>query len=450
MLAVALPEVRDDFSVGHAEIGWLVSAYLIAMAVAQPLGGRLGDQLGRARVFQAGLIAFLVLSVAAAASPSFPVLVLLRTGQALVGAAAIPNGMAMLRETIPSSRLGQSTGLTGAAISASAALGPPLGALLLSAGSWRLLFLVNIPLVALALFSFALLAYPRTAPRRIELDWLGALAFGALLVALTVVLNSLSGDASVTVLVVGIVALAGLAVVFLQRQRSSSAPVAEWRLFRNRSYAAATSYVLLSNLVMYTTLLTIPFFLVEAQDRPERDVGITLAAMSILSSVVAPLGGRFSDAFGRRTGALLGSVIVLGAVIALLAGLTDEVSVWYLASCLAVLGLGLAFSFGAASTAAIESAPRELAGAAAGTNSMMRYLGSIVGAGILGAVLSSSETPELALFRLIFAVLVGMAVAATAATLFIHRFVGHEHGTDARVSEPVALPRSSAAGRAGG
>src|SRR5438105_10015526 len=99
MLAVALPDLRRDFGIGHAEIAWLVSAYLIAMAVAQPLGGRLGDQLGRARVFRSGLVLFLGLSLVIALSPTFPVLILLRTTPALVGASVTPNGMAMLRES---------------------------------------------------------------------------------------------------------------------------------------------------------------------------------------------------------------------------------------------------------------------------------------------------------------------------------------------------------------
>src|SRR5207244_11811291 len=71
MLAVALPDLRRDFGIGHAEIAWLVSAYLIAMAVAQPLGGRLGDQLRRARVFRAGLVRCLGLWLAPAASPGY-------------------------------------------------------------------------------------------------------------------------------------------------------------------------------------------------------------------------------------------------------------------------------------------------------------------------------------------------------------------------------------------
>src|SRR5213596_3417495 len=127
MLAVALPDLRRDFGIGHAEIAWLVSAYLIAMAVAQPLGGRLGDQLGRARVFRAGLVLFLGLSLAAAAAPGFAWLIAFRTGQALVGAAVIPNGLAMLRESVPLNRLGRSGGTTGAAMYTAAAVGPLLG-----------------------------------------------------------------------------------------------------------------------------------------------------------------------------------------------------------------------------------------------------------------------------------------------------------------------------------
>ena len=144
MLAVALPELRHDFNVGHAEIAWLVSAYLIAMAVAQPLGGRLGDQLGRA-VFRTGLALFLAFSLAIALSPTFEILILLRTCQALIGAAVIPNGMAMLRETQPVTRLGRSGGFIGSAISISAAVGPLLGAGLLELGSWRYIFLMNVP-----------------------------------------------------------------------------------------------------------------------------------------------------------------------------------------------------------------------------------------------------------------------------------------------------------------
>lgn len=447
MLTVALPELRRDFDVSHVAIGWLVSSYLIAMAVAQPLGGRLGDQLGRSRVFQVGLVAFLGFSVAAAFSPTFPVLVLLRTGQGLVGAAVMPNAMAMLRESVPLERLGASSGITGSIVSSAAAVGPLIGASMLGLGSWRWLFLVNIPLVLLALGAHTALRYP--VPRliqRMQLDWPGAAAFAALLVALTFVLNSLHGGVSVVALALGTTGLVVLAVVFLQRQRTSPSPVAEWRLFRVRSFAAATSYVLFANLVMYTTLLTMPFFIEEVLNGSHRAVGTMLGTLSIISAVLAPVAGRVSDARGRRLPAQTGAFIMLAATLALAIGISKDISYVMLGGCLATLGLGLGLSFGPASTAAIESAPRQFAGAASGTNSMMRYLGSIIGAGILGAVLSrDSGTPEIWLFHLIFIVLLVIAALACASTFFIHRFPQRDVPDEERAGAPLSEAQAGAA-----
>jgi EmrB/QacA subfamily drug resistance transporter len=424
MLAVALPEIRADFGVGHGQVSWLFSAYLIAMAVAQPLGGRLGDQLGRARVFRLGLGSFVAFSIAAALAPAFPLLVLLRAGQALTGAAVIPNGIAMLRAAVPPERLGVSTGTLSSVISISAAVGPVLGAALLGAGSWRWLFLVNVPLVTLALLSLGLLRYPPEGVRRaLTFDWPGAGAYAVMLTGVSVLLGALGGEVSAAVEACGGVALVGGAVVFLYRQRTGPLPLAEWSLFRDRSYAGAAAYILLSNLVMYTTLLTIPFFLRELQGRGTGATGVLLGAMSFLSAVLAPVAGRLSDVYGRRPPAVAGSLFLLAGTVALLAGLRADVPFGYLAVCLVGLGLGMGLSTGPASTAAVETAPVRLAGAAAGANSMMRYLGSIVGTGVLGAVLSDEHAaPDVGLFRLIFAILLLIAVAACASALLIHRF----------------------------
>ena len=442
MLAVALPELRRDFGVGHAEIAWLVSAYLIAMAVAQPLGGRLGDQLGRARVFRVGLLLFLVLSLAAAAAPGYLLLILFRTGQALVGAAVIPNGFAMMRESVPVNRLGRSNGLIGSVMSAAAAVGPLLGAALLTLGSWRLLFLMNVPLVLAALLALSLLNYASDRPReRMSLDWLGALAFAGVLALVTVLLNSLRGNASGLVLGAAVVAFPVLLFVFVRRQFSAATPIAEWRLFRIPSYAGATGYILLSNLVMYTTILAVPFFVEEVQGKSNLTTGTLLGAISIPVALLAPIGGYISDSVGRRPPAVIGSVLIVIGVMGLLFGISSDVTYVFLAGVLGLLGIGLGLSVGPASAAAIESTPRELAGAAAGTNSMMRYVGSIIGAGILGTVLNTGEAaPGIDLFRLIFAVLVVMSVLGTLCTLFIHRFPSKQLETEdePRVAELAA------------
>jgi EmrB/QacA subfamily drug resistance transporter len=422
MLAVALPEIRDDLHVGHGAIAWLVSAYLIAMAVAQPIGGRVGDQLGPGRVFRASLIAFLALSIGCVVAPSFEVLLLLRTGQALVGAAVIPNGMAMLRETVPPEKLGQAMGLTNAALSFSAAAGPLLGAALLGAGSWRWLFVTNVPIIGVAFACQAMLSYrSRTAPSRVSIDRAGAFSFALFLGAATFLLNRLEGGEPIHV-VAGVVALALSGALFLQRQLRSATPITDWSLFRQRTFAATAAYTLLSNLVMYTTLLAIPFFVREVQGKSIPTVGALLGTMSIFMAVLSPLAGRFSDVYGRRLPAVLGSAIMMAAAFTMMAGISRDVSNVYLGATLLAIGLGLGFSTGAASTAAIESAPRSAAGVAAGTNSMMRYVGSIVGAGVLGSVLSrDGGAPDVDVFRLMFAIVAVMSVLAFISTLFIER-----------------------------
>ena len=208
----------------------------------------------------------------------------------------------------------------------------------------------------------------------------------------------------------------------------TKSPAAEWSLFKVRSFAASTAYILLTNLTMYTTLLMIPFFVRDVLGKSTEEAGLLLGAMSVLVAVTAPFGGRLSDATGRRWPAQIGSVLMLIAAIALLGGLSPTVSAGYLAACLALLGLGLGLGVGAANTAAVESAPRTLAGSAAGTSSMMRYAGSIIGAGILAGVLNdhSGVGGDVTTFRLVTLAVITTAALAVIASIFIHRFVATE------------------------
>lgn len=424
MLAVALPEIRADFGVSHAALGWLISAYLIAMAVVQPVAGRLGDQIGRARVFRISLVAFLVCSVLAAASPNFLSLVLLRTGQAVAGASLMPNGMALLRVATPTERLGRMNGLNGSIMSVSAASGPLVGAALLAFGSWRLLFVLNVPVVALALLIAMSSRYddsgPRSAPR---VDIVGITLSAGLLLTITLLLNGNAGAPSSLPFIGTLAATIGLGLLLFFTQRRTPTPVAEWSLFRTPSFAGATIYVLVTNLVMYTTLLAVPFFITDFQGRSASTTGLLLGVMSVGMAVMAPLGGTLSDAVGRRLPALVGAAAALAGALAILLLLDEDTGFPPLAASLALLGLGIGLGAGPATTAAIESAPIEAAGRASGTNSMMRYAGSILGAGMLAGVLDTdAAVPDLDTFRVVFVIVVAMAAIAIATAIPIHRF----------------------------
>ena len=151
MIAVALPEIQEAFDVSVTATAWLVTLYLVAMAVGQPIGGRLGDLYGRRRVYLLGLIGFGVASLGCAFAPSLPILILFRLLQALSGALSFPNGTAMVREAVPPERRGAAFGAVGLAAGIAAASGPPIGGVLVHAFGWSAIFWANVPVVAVAL-----------------------------------------------------------------------------------------------------------------------------------------------------------------------------------------------------------------------------------------------------------------------------------------------------------
>ncbi|MBA4181962.1 MAG: hypothetical protein C0506_15330 [Anaerolinea sp.] len=420
MLAVALPVIRGDLAISHGAAGWLVSSYLIAMAVTQPAGGRLGDMLGRARVFRAGLVAFLVFSLAATAAPNFGLLLASRTLQAVAGAILIPNAMGMLRGSVPGATFGKYSGWNSAIIGATAAAGPLIGGAVLATTAWRYLFLLNVPVVAVALLLATRLRDERDAPRLggAALDWLGITLFGALLCLVTVTLSTAgaAGARQQALLAVGLVATAA---AFAFRQAHTAAPTAEWGLFRKPTFLGASLHILLMNLAMYTTLLATPFFLTEVQHRGSTVAGVLLGGLAAFQALTAPVAGRLGDAVGRRGPAIGSSLVALTAALMLVFSIGPGLSPVFLGVALGMLGIGVGVGFVSASVAAIEAAPKALAGSAAGTQSMMRYFGSIIGVGLLSGLLTteSGDAPDIAVFRLLYilvAVLLGFSVAAAA------------------------------------
>src|SRR3990172_7530599 len=150
MIVVALPQIARDLGADKAAVSWLVTAYLIAMASLQPIGGRVGDRFGRRELMLGALVVFAGASAGAALSRDLGVLVGFRILQAAAACAIVPNGLGLLRGASVEGRAGMYFGISGATTGIGAAVGPLLGGLL-AAVDWRWIFAVNVPLVALIL-----------------------------------------------------------------------------------------------------------------------------------------------------------------------------------------------------------------------------------------------------------------------------------------------------------
>jgi MFS family permease len=413
MIAVALPRIVGDLDTTLGSASWLVTAYLIAMASLQPVGGKLGDRLGRRPLLLAGLTWFAAASLGAAAADSLPLLVAFRVQQAVAGALFFPNAMALLRETVPAARLGSRMGLAGAAITLGAAAGPPLGGLLLAAGGWQAIFLVNLPLVGAAIV-LAARAVPRPAPRRAGggFDRAGAVLLTAALVAAAWSLEGAGlGPAGAGALGAG---AAALLVVLVRVELRRPDPILQPRLFARGPFRAASAGVALSNLAMYVTLLALPVLLAQRGGFGSAATGLVLAAMSAATLVVTPLGGRLADATGPRLPATAGLALQAASLLPLAIGPATLPGTAVVA-CMAAAGAGIGLASSALQVAAVASVDAAHAGVAAGVFATSRYAGSITGTALLAGPLAPAATGTGG-FTTLFAVLVlaaaGSAVAA--------------------------------------
>lgn len=385
MLAVALPDIASDTGGGVAASSWLVTAYVVTMALLGPFAGRLGDRVGRRRVVLAGLAWFAAASAFAAMAPSLALLVVARLMQAAAGSLIVPNAMAIVRTTLPEGRRAAGFGALGSALGLAAATGPALGGLLVDAFDWRAIFLVNLPVVALAavLTLWAVPTDERAAAHT------AARSSGAL------------------------------------------------RRVLQPGFVAATAATGLSNLAMYSTLLAIPVVLARRDGWSTADAGLALALMSAMMVAVSPVSGRLADRGGHRAPALTG-LVLLTAAMAGLAAMGGAPTVAGVVAAMIAAGAGLGLANAPLQTAAVESVAAADAGVASGLYSTGRYLGSIGSAILLAAVLGDGSAHAGALF----ATAAGAASAATAFGLTLGR--PNRRHTSVRSPNPSRLRVSAA------
>jgi MFS family permease len=321
----------------------------------------------------------------------------------------MPTGLALLRRTAPPDRLGRAFGVVGAVLPLAAAVGPVLGGVLVELGGWPAIFLVNLPVTL-----FALVLGWRVVPRVPSrggggFDVVGAGWLCALLVGLTVLLDTAPGGA---VLVAACVVLAGATWAFVRHERRHPDAVLPPRLFARRTFVAAATGIGLANLAFYVTLLAVPLLLHE-RGIDGVQAGLVLGALTLASSPLAVLGGRLADRAGLRLPAVAGLALVLAGLVPLVldpAGLPLPL----LVAALAVMGAGVGLSMPPFQLGSLHDVAQHDTGMATGVFSTSRYLGSVAGASLLAGPLAPTDAGSETLLFTVLAVAAAAGVVAAA------------------------------------
>jgi EmrB/QacA subfamily drug resistance transporter len=391
MLAVALPNIIEEFDVGLATSGWLITGYLIAMASLLPVGGKIGDRFGRRRMVLLGLILFGGSSIASGLAPNLPTLLAFRIMQGVAGAMITPNTGALIRESVPENRRGMAFGILGAIIGIAAGLGPPLGGALVEGAGWRAVFFVNIIVIVPAfILGWRILPKPMRSGSLGQFDILGAFALSAILIGVVSLLIYISRGADILVIAVGIPAIAIAIIGFGWREAHHPDPVFQPKIFRNRSFAAASLGIALTNLSMYSLLIAVPLFLVGRNGSSALQTGFVLTAMTMGMIFMSVGAGRMLDKYGRKIPTMVGLVVfALGTAPLAFAGVDVPMDALVLSLVLVGVGLGLAMT--GLQTTSVESVDARQIGAAAGVYSTSRYLGSILGSAIIAGLIGADK-----------------------------------------------------------
>jgi EmrB/QacA subfamily drug resistance transporter len=388
---VALPAISDDLDTGLADQQWVVEAYLLALVSLLLVGGSLGDQFGRRRVFVLGLIGFAVTSALCAIAPNSEVLIGARAAQGLAGALLVPGSLAILAATFDGAERGKAVGTWTAWTGIATVIGPAGGGALIEALSWRAIFWVNVPLIVFtALLTVRAVDESSDPQADRTIDWVGialsAAGLGGPVFALIEQPTYGWGDPLVYApLIAGIL----LFVAFVIWEWRARHPMLDLTLFRIRNFAVTN----LVTLVVYAGLIGafffVTIFLQQTVGYTPLEAGLATTPISVLLFVLSPWFGKLTTGTGPRVPMSVGPMLG-GCGLLLLVGL--DAGADYATEVLpgiVVFGLGLSATVAPLTATALDSVEERHVGVASGINNGVSRIAGLLAIAILGAVIAA-------------------------------------------------------------
>jgi MFS transporter, DHA2 family, multidrug resistance protein len=417
---IALPTIAKDLGTSEAASVWVVNAFQLGTALCLLPAAALGEIRGLKRVYTFGLVAFGLTSLGCALSTSLVWLVLFRFAQGASCAFVAAICPAIVRQIQPRERIGGGLALIALAVAVSGAAGPSVAAAILSVARWPWLFLVNVPICALAVWAFL-----RNAPRGVRqarpFDLRGAVLSAVTLGLVVVGVDTLGHDAGVAAAEI----VAGLAVLALlvRQQSRQGAPLVPLDLMRIPLFSLSVLTSVCSYSAQILAYVSLPFLFQSVLHRSAVETGLLVTPWPLLVVVAAPIAGKLTQ---KYPAALLGSIglAALATGLGCLATMPASPSVGEVAWRMALCGVGFGFFQTPNNTALMTAGPVVRSGAAGGMLAMARIFGWCLGSALVAVVFALvRERPTIACLEL------ACGFAGFGALVSLSRFRAHPAGT---------------------
>ena len=390
---VGLPKIMASFGVGIDKIEWVVTAYMLAMAVMLASAGWLADRFGYKRVYFLGLFFFTLGSFLCGLSNNENMLILARVIQGLGAGTLMPLGMAIVTREFPVEQRGMALGFWGISAAASVSFGPLIGGFLIDHFSWQLIFDVNIPIGLIALLVTVIIQREYKAKIIQKFDLLGfitsALSLPLILYALTESASTTNtqGWSSPHVLLSFAIAIILLAI-FITHELTTPFPLMELRMLGNYNFGISNLMMFVFGIGMFGSTFLLPLYLQNSLGYTAIQAGAVFLPVGIIQGLTSPTVGWFGDKTNPKIPIIIGILILSASffVNATLSFLSERPIIML---SLYMRGLGMGMVFTPLSALALVDIPRVKMAQASGMFNIIRQLGGSFGVAILATLLTS-------------------------------------------------------------
>jgi EmrB/QacA subfamily drug resistance transporter len=389
ILNVALPTLQRTFAASAAELQWMVDAYVLVFAGLLLTMGALGDRFGRARALQLGLIIFALSSIAATFATETSQLIAARVAMGVGGALIMPSTLSIIVNVFPPAERRRAIAVWAGVSGLGVGLGPLIGGLLIENFSWSSVFLVNVPIAALALVLGLVLVPESRDPAASRLDLPGAaLSIGAV-GALVYGIIEAPSTGWTDPLILGFFAVAAvLGVLFAWRETHTAEPMLDLSLFRDRRFTAGAGAIALTFFAMFAVIFGLTQYLQFVLGKTALEAGTLMVTLAL----GIPVGARISlvavEHLGTRR-VVAGALVAVAAILLTVTQWTPTTDVWVVSLTLFVLAMAMANVMAPSTGSVMEAVPEAKAGVGSAMNDLLRQLGGALGIAVIGSVMNT-------------------------------------------------------------
>jgi EmrB/QacA subfamily drug resistance transporter len=394
---VALPSIQEDLRATLPALEWTVNIYTLTFAVLLVTGGRLGDILGRRRMFLVGVVVFALSSAAIGLAPDQGWLVAGRAIQGVGAALMMPATLSIITVTFPPEERGKAIGMWAGVSALALAIGPVVGGALTEYVSWRAIFFLNLP-VAVGAVAVTLFATHESRDETTEhrIDWPGmaALSMGLTALILALIEGNSWGWGSPEVIGLLVSATVGFVAFALIEPRVRE-PMVDFSLFRSKTFLGANMVGFIVSFAMLAMFFFTALYMQNILGYSALEAGVRFLPSTLMIVLIAPLAGRLADRIGPRPPMVVGLALTASALL-LQTRIDVDSGYGLLLPAFVLMGIGMALVMSPMSTAAMNAVPPQKAGVGSGILSMSRMVGGTFGVAALGALFQHIARTDIA------------------------------------------------------